>query len=192
MSMKVKKLKKLIRMLSTLQLLLILVRARGIERKENDKALIKAALKTLSTMEVAPDKYMFVDGTEIGVTYNPYVHLFLMNPGGVAMLCPGGTNVVVDDNFRKMTPECQTWVLAHELGHYTYKHQGGMLYLYERMLHILQGKVMPCELEADRFATSIAGKNAGVEALKAIGKSGDIFSKIEAWLRINAIRKEVK
>lgn len=168
------------------------VKSRGIG-KENDIALIIDAIERISGdnrgKEFA-DEVVNLKGEEMYIKYNPYYHLFLGATGAIAANTIGTKDVVVDNNFRKLSDKAKKAILAHELGHYKLEHRPGfsLMYMFERTLCTLQGKVLDIELEADEYACRLVGAKTFVEALNEFPAS-DFLSKREIQLRIKHIQK---
>jgi hypothetical protein len=84
-------------------------------------------------------------------------------------LCGQSLRVRANDAFSKLPQHVKEACVAHELGHREYQH-----YLvpmdnpFYRMGFVMDGLVLPRELEADRYACSIVGKSKYLKALKDI------------------------
>lgn len=168
------------------------VKSRGVG-KENDIALIIDAIKRISgdnRGEEYADEIVNFRGEDMYIKYNPYFHLFVGAIGSIATNIIGTKDVIVDDNFRKLSDRAKRALLAHELGHYKLEHRPGfsLIYMLERTLCTLQGKVLDIELEADEYACKLVGAKTFVEALEEFPTS-DFLSKKEIQLRIKHIKE---
>lgn len=158
--------------------------------KEDDRHLIGRAIDTLTGYDVDYDDIIMIDDTELHVSYNPYMQLLTNSIGGIAVVM--GTNVYTDVHFRNMSESTQKAILAHELGHYKCNHTPiPIIYTYDRLIHILKGKVLSMELEADAYAASVVGKENMIKALLELRKYLKGVSAKEIDLRIKAIKETI-
>lgn len=155
--------------------------------KEDDRHMIGKAIDRMTGYPVNHDNVITIDDTEMHVSYNPYMQLFTNSLGGVAMVINGTTEVYTDTHYRNMSTDTQRAILAHELGHYKHNHKAGTTYQLDRIKAIMNGRVLPMELEADAYACSIVGPNNYIKALKELATVKGV-SKKEIKLRIQAIR----
>lgn len=155
--------------------------------KEDDRHLIGRAIDALIGYDVDYDDIVMIDDTELHVSYNPYMHLFTNSIGGIAIVM--GTNVFTDVHFRNMSKSTQKAILAHEMGHYKCNHTPSITYTYDRLIHILKGKVLSMELEADAYAANVVGKENMIKALLELKQYLKGISAKEIDLRIKAIKE---
>lgn len=159
--------------------------------KEDDKRMINNAVDRISGFGIECDKIVTLDDTELSVSFNPWLHLLTNNLGCIALVVNGTTEVFTDNNFRRMSPETQKAVLAHELGHYKCGHKPGVLYQLDRLKAIVCNKVLDMELEADLYAAKLVGFKTYLKALHELSKVNGV-SKKEIRLRMQYLKKHVK
>lgn len=156
--------------------------------KEDDRHLIGRAIDALTGYDVDYDDIIMIDDTELHVSYNPYMQLFTNSIGSTAIVM--GTNVYTDVHFRNMSKSTQRAILAHEMGHYKCNHTPiPIIYTYDRLIHILKGKVLSIELEADAYAANVVGKENMIKALLELKQYLKGVSAKEIDLRIKAIKE---
>lgn len=156
--------------------------------KEDDRHLIGRAIDALTGYDVDYDDIIVIDDTELHVSYNPYIQLFTISIGSTAIVM--GTNVYTDVHFRNMSKSTQRAILAHEMGHYKCNHTPiPIIYTYDRLIHILKGKVLSIELEADAYAANVVGKENMIKALLELKQYLKGVSAKEIDLRIKAIKE---
>lgn len=156
--------------------------------KEDDRHLIGRAIDILAGYDVDYDDIIIIDDTELHVSYNPYIQLFTNSIGSIAVVM--GANVYTDVHFRNMSKSTQKAILAHEMGHYKCNHTPiPIIYTYDRLTHILKGKVLSMELEADAYAANIIGKENMIKALLELKQYLKGVSAKEINLRIKAIKE---
>lgn len=156
--------------------------------KEDDKHLIGRVIDTLTGCDVDYDDIVMIDDTELHVSYNPYMQLFTNTLGYIAVVV--GTDVYTDVHFRNMSKSTQKAILAHEMGHCKCNHTAiPIIYTYDRLIHILKGKVLSIELEADAYAANVVGKENMIKALLELKQYLKGISAKEIDLRIKAIKE---
>lgn len=156
--------------------------------KEDDRHLIGRAIDALTGYDVDYDDIIMIDDTELHVSYNPYMQLFTNSIGSTAIVM--GANVYTDVHFRNMSKSTQRAILAHEMGHYKCNHTPiPIIYTHDRLIHILKGKVLPMELEADTYAANVVGKENMIKALLELKQYLKGISAKEIDLRIKAIKE---
>ena len=156
--------------------------------KEDDRHLISRVIDTLTGYDVDYDDIIIIDDTELHVSYNPYMQLFTNTLGYIAVVI--GTNVYTDVHFRNMSKSTQKAILAHEIGHCKCNHTAiPIIYIYNRLIHILKGKVLSIELEADAYAANVVGKENMIKALLELKQYLKGVSAKEIDLRIKAIKE---
>lgn len=174
-------------LLSTIYTGVNFLQCRGLG-KEDDRHLIGRAIDALTGYDVDYDDIIIIDDTELHVSYNPYMQLFTISIGSIAIVM--GTNVYTDAHFRSMSKSTQKAILAHEMGHYKCNHTPiPIIYTYDRLIHILKGKVLPMELEADTYAANVVGKENMIKALLELKQYFKGISAKEIDLRIKAIKE---
>ena len=171
--------------IGTVSTTITFVRARGL-KKEDDRHLLGKAIDRIAGRDIEPDRIVTIDGIDLKVSYNPYVQLFTGTIGGVACVLNCVNEVYVDDQFRKMSKETQYAILCHELGHRKLAHTAYSTYMFDRMVCILNNKVLPMELEADEYACKIASPVIVMNALEEM-KNIKGISKKELSLRVKHI-----
>lgn len=164
------------------------IKARGLG-KEDDRHLIGKAIDRIAGYSIEPDNTVIIDNTELYVSYNPYLHLFINRVGSIALIINGTTEVYVDAQFRNMSRNTQNAILCHEMGHRKNAHNPGITYMFDRIKAVLNGKVLPMELEADAYAVSIIGKNNMISALKELATHTHGLTRKEFFYRVKAIER---
>lgn len=162
------------------------IKCRGL-KKEDDRHMIGKAIDRLAGYDVGHDDVIIIDDTELHVSYNPYMQLLTNSLGGIAVVLNGTTDVYTDTRFRSMSANTQKAILAHEMGHYKCNHVAGFTYSFNRIKAILNGQVLPMELEADAYACSIVGSVNMVNALKELIPYVHGIARKEVIYRIKAI-----
>lgn len=156
--------------------------------KEDDRHLIGRVIDTLTGCDVDYDNIVMIDDTELHVSYNPYMQLFTNSIGSIAVVM--GTDVYTDVHFCNMSKPTQKAILAHEMGHCKCNHTPiPIIYTYDRLIHILKGKVLSMELEADAYAANVVGKENMIKALLELKQYLKGVSAKEIDLRIKAIKE---
>lgn len=157
--------------------------------KEDDRHLIGRVIDTLTGCDVDYDNIVMIDNTELHVSYNPYMQLFTNSIGSIAVVM--GTDVYTDVHFRNMSKPTQKAILAHEMGHCKCNNHTPIpiIYTYDRLIHILKGKVLSMELEADAYAANVVGKENMIKALLELKQYLKGVSAKEIDLRIKAIKE---
>lgn len=164
------------------------VQVRGLG-KEDDMGLLGKAIDRIAGYPIEPDSVVTLDGTELRVSYNPYMHMAANRVGCGAMFVPNTNEVFTDNNYRKMSPATQRAMLAHELGHYKLAHKGGILYPLERLKAVYWDKsVLKMELEADMYAAKLLGVDTYLKAMQEWYKVPGVCKK-ELILRAKYIKK---
>jgi hypothetical protein len=166
------------------------VQCRGIG-KEDDRHMIGRAIDRMSGLSVECDNIITIDDTDMHVSYNPYLQLFTNSLGGVAVVINGTTEVYTDAQYRRMSPDTQRAILAHELGHYKCNHKPGITYQFDRAKAIMHNTVLDMELEADAYACKVVGPNVMINALKELSTIKGV-SKKELKLRIHHIKSNIR
>lgn len=166
----------------------VFAKARGLG-KEDDRHLIGKAIDRITGYNVDADEIFTIDGTDVKVSYNPYLQLFTGSIGGIAVVLNGTTEVYTDNNFRNFSKNTKYAVLCHELGHFKCEHKPDATYKFDRLKAIyLDNSVLKMELEADKYAESIVGKKNMIFALRELSNVKGI-SKKEIKLRIKNLMK---
>ena len=156
--------------------------------KEDDRHLIGRVIDTLTGCDVDYDNIVMIDDTELHVSYNPYMQLITNSIGSIAVVM--GTDVYTDVHFRNMSKPTQKAILAHEMGHCKCNHTPiPIIYTYDRLIHILKGKVLSMELEADAYAANVVGKENMIKALLELKQYLKGVSAKDIDLRIKAIKE---
>ena len=164
------------------------VKARGLN-KEDDRHLIGKAIDRLAGYTIDPDETIVIDDTELHISYNPYLQLFTGSLGGIAVIINDSTEVITDAQYRNMSKNTQYAILCHEMGHRKNNHTATLTYKLDRIKAILNGGVLPMELEADAYAVSIVGKKNMIMALVELAANLHGLSRKEVIYRIRAIKE---
>lgn len=182
-----KKVMKAYTLFSTVYVGIKFLQCRGLG-KEDDRHLIGRAIDKIAGYDVDCDDIIMIDGTELHVSYNPYFQLFTNTLGCIAVVM--GTDVYTDVRFRNMSECTQKALLAHEMGHCKCNHAPNPItYTHDRLMHILNGHVLPMELEADAYACTVVGKENMIKALLELNQYLKGASAKEVSLRIKAIKE---
>lgn len=164
------------------------MKARGTS-KLNDKELISQAADIKTGFWYTPDDTINIDNRQLNVTFNPYVHVAMNTLGSIAVVTSTG-DVFVDNTFKRLSDNAQSFVLHHEMGHVTLKHNGGPAYQLNRLMKVLSNHVLDIELEADKWAMDHVGKDIAIQGLKEMRSlTIDPISRREITFRINALNK---
>ena len=167
------------------------IKSRGF-RKLNDKGLLINALELL--IDDCSSEYGLVDiYKEMEVYFNPYFMMLVCKPGSIAFVNKYTNKCVVDNTFMNMTYETRYFILSHEYRHTLQDVNiiDGLICALTRCLYILIGKVHPLELDADKYALEICGKENSINALKEIMKANKLnfISNLEIKRRIKYINQ---
>jgi Zn-dependent peptidase ImmA (M78 family) len=128
------------------------IKARGVG-KEDDLNMINEVYNKVMGLPCTPDKIININGTDLSVSYNPYMHLCCKNLGSIASRMVNTNEVYVDNTFRKMSKTTQLFILCHELGHIKCKHDNiSSSYNRDRLKAVMKDQVLDIELEADAYA----------------------------------------
>lgn len=184
-----------VRVIAWTQFIIAFYKARGKEKHvKKDSVMIIDAIDII-TGDYIEDKdceIIPIDDMDMKVIFNPYVHLIRGGLGCIAAVTSGGY-VFVDNTFNNLSSNTKSVILHHEMGHIKSMHCPGVTYLFDRLKGIINGKVLPMELEADRYACDKLGKKAVISGLKELRKHvSSLLAKREITLRIKVLTKEVK
>ena len=159
----------------------VMIKSRG--KNVDDKVLIEQACEMMVGICPVNTEEVKVGDETLHCVFNPYFLLFIGRLGCSAIVFPENKLVVYDNTFRKLSQESKIAILAHELGHIKKNHKAGISYMLKRKAYVLIDKIMPMELEADRYAVSIVGKERFIEALTSVSTGKEVR------LRVKAIRE---
>ena len=107
-------------------------------------------------------------------------------------LCSKTLRIRANDQWSKLPKHIKEAMVAHELGHLEYQHYLDFdSNMFTRILSMAKGKITDKELQADRYACRLVGKEKYKQALEDYVRiyHGNTYSlgKVELELRIKQI-----